>query len=226
MRILVVSATGMEIAPLVAALHFVDARGSRANRYTFMGHDVTVLTTGVGMVPTASWCSHVLAKDTYDVALNLGACGSFDRSLEPGTLVHVVSDRIAELGAEDGDRFITIQELSLLGENEFPFAQAQLINRAPPSNPVLNALVPVRGITVSTVHGNEDSIAKIVERWNPDVESMEGAAFMYSCLTHDTVFSQVRAVSNLVERRDRGRWRMAEAIAALGQHSLDMLSSF
>ena len=45
---------------------------------------------------------------------------------------------------------------------------------------------------------------------------MEGAAFMSACLIHKVPFAQVRAVSNLVERRDRGSWKMGEAIHNLG----------
>ena len=32
---------------------------------------------------------------------------------------------------------------------------------------------------------------------------MEGAAFMYVCLMHQVPFAQIRAVSNVVERRNR-----------------------
>ena len=32
---------------------------------------------------------------------------------------------------------------------------------------------------------------------------MEGAAFMYACLIQGVPFAQVRAVSNIVERRNR-----------------------
>ena len=63
-----------------------------------------MLVSGVGMVATATWCSHALARERYDLALNLGVCGSFDRTLPLGTVVHVVTDRLAELGAEDGER--------------------------------------------------------------------------------------------------------------------------
>ena len=66
------------------------------------------------------------------------------------------------------------------------------------------------------MHGNERSIAAVVERFNPQVESMEGAAFMSACLIHKVPFAQVRAVSNLVERRNRDAWKMAEAIRNLG----------
>jgi len=80
---------------------------------------------------------------------------------------------------------------------------------------LLADLPAVDGVTVNTVHGDERSIARVVERFNPDVESMEGAGFMYSCLVHGIPFAQVRAVSNRVERRNRAAWKLDEAIAAL-----------
>jgi futalosine hydrolase len=83
----------------------------------------------------------------------------------------------------------------------------------------------VRGITVNTVHGNEQSIAHAVRRFDPQVESMEGAAFMYASQTSGVAFAQVRAVSNMVERRDRRAWKMPEAVAALGTAALDILAS-
>jgi hypothetical protein len=43
-------------------------------------------------------------------------CGTFDRTLQPGTVVHVVADRLAEPSArEDRDGFLTIQQPYLLG---------------------------------------------------------------------------------------------------------------
>ena len=81
---------------------------------------------------------------------------------------------------------------------------------------MLASLRAVNGITVNTVHGNDDSIARVTRRFSPDVESMEGAAFMYACLIHGVPFAQVRAVSNIVERRNRAAWKLAEAIANLG----------
>jgi futalosine hydrolase len=174
-----------------------------------------VLTTGVGMVATAAWSSRVLAGGGYDVALNAGVCGAFDRALAPGTVVHVVADRLGELGAEDADRFLTIQEMQLLGEDEFPFQGGLLVNGAPPRGATLGGLPPVTGLTVNTVHGHEPSIAAVVERFAPQVESMEGAAFMYACLIHGVPFAQVRAVSNIVERRNRAAWKMPGAVDAL-----------
>ena len=89
----------------------------------------------------------------------------------------------------------------------------------------LAALPAVRGITVNTVHGNDRSIADVVARCRPQVESMEGAAFMYACLINDVRFAQVRAVSNIVEKRNRGAWRMADAIRNLGTAALAILET-
>jgi futalosine hydrolase len=224
-RVLVVVATAAEVGPFVAGLTRVVEAGPRVTRYKAAAHDIDVLISGVGMVATASWCSRLLASERFDLALNLGICGSFRTAIVPGTVVHVVSDRLAELGAEDGDRFLTIQQMGLLRDDEFPFKGGRLINDSPPPIASLANLPSVDGITVSTVHGNEGSIAGVTERFRPDVESMEGAAFMYSCLIHGVPFAQVRAVSNIVERRNRSAWKLHEAIAALGAEGLRILES-
>ena len=70
-------------------------------------------------------------------------------------------------------------------------------------------------ITVNTVHGSERSIAAVVARCAPQVESMEGAAFMFACQMHGVPCAQVRAVSNVVERRNRGAWAIEPALANL-----------
>jgi futalosine hydrolase len=223
-HILLVSATAAEIGPLVAELRHGTARGPRTTAYTLRGHDVDVLVTGVGMVATAVWCAQALSRDRYDLALNLGVCGSFDRSLSLGTVVHVVADRLSELGAEDGDGFLTIQQLGLLDDNDPPFIDGRLVNPLPPVSATLSSLPAVNGITVNTVHGREPSIAAVTDRFAPQVESMEGAAFMYACLVYGQRFAQVRAVSNVVERRHREGWKLQEAIANLGATASRMLS--
>jgi len=190
--VLVVAATDAEVAALRPAL----------------GPDVDVLITGVGMVSTAARCARALAGRSYDLALNVGVCGSFDSTIELGAVVHIVRDRIAELGVEDGDAFLTMTDVGL-------FADATFVNASPPDVAALRELRPVHGITVNTVHGRDASIAAVVDRFHPQVESMEGAGFMCACLDAGVPFAQVRAVSNVVERRNRSAWQIDEAIAAL-----------
>lgn len=225
MRILLVSATPFEIAPLTRRLRHVSDSGLHTASCAFRGHDIDVLTAGVGMVATAAWCSRALAAEHYDLAVNLGICGSFDPALAPGTVVHVTADRIAELGAEDGERFLTIHDLRLLGEDEFPFEGGLLVNAAPPPLPPLAELRAVTAITVNTVHGDERSIAAVRERFRPEVESMEGAAFMYASLVAGVPFAQVRAVSNIVERRNRAAWRIEDAVRGLCDRAVRLLEA-
>ena len=223
MRVLVVAATRLEVAPLISAVALPVER-DRMVSGLFGAHQVDVLLTGVGMVATAVWCARVLATEHYDVALNLGICGSFNPALPPPTVVHVTHDMFSELGVEDGPRFLTLQELGLLEPNAFPFSNGRLENDAPPSSlPTLLELPVAGGITVNTAHGEEVSIAGIVARCAPDVESMEGAAFMYACRVAGVPFAQVRAVSNRVERRNRASWDLVGAVQRLGRVSRRLL---
>jgi futalosine hydrolase len=224
MRILVVAATDPEVSVLVRKLGRVRQQRDRLAEYVCADHSVHILTTGVGMVATAAWCSRELSASRYDLALNVGLCGSFDLSLVPGTVVHVVSDCLPELGAEDGDRFVSLEELGLEDRLDARSGCAQLRNPAPPKIGVLERLPKAKGITVNTVHGHERSIAAVVERLHPQVESMEGAAFMYACLMHEVPFAQIRAVSNVVERRKRGAWKVQEAIDALGETAFEVMT--
>jgi futalosine hydrolase len=209
----------------VGRLRHVSDTGLRSASYRLGDHDIDVLTTGVGMIATAAWCSRTFAAEHYDLALNVGLCGSFDASLAAPDVVHVTADRIAELGAEDGDDFLTIHQLQLLGENDFPFDGGLLVNTNPPPLPSLATLRSVTGITVNTVHGNERTIAAIRDRYDPDVESMEGAAFMYASLIAGVPFAQIRAVSNAVVRRNRAAWQIDQAIRTLGEQSVALLES-
>lgn len=225
MRILIVSATEAEIAPIIDAIRPETARDPRLRSGRIASHDVDVLVAGVGMVATAVWSAAALTNTRYSFALNLGLCGSFDLAIPLRTVVHVVSDRLSELGAEDGDGFLPIHELGLLNPDEPPFSGGAIVNQSPPANGPLASLPSASGITVNTVHGRDESIAAVRRRFDPQVESMEGAAFMYACAVNGVPYAQVRAVSNVVERRNRAAWQIGPAVAALSVSALAILES-
>lgn len=209
MPVLLVAATEAEVA-------WVPAAGDVRAR-------VDVLVTGVGMVATAAGVARALARTPYACAINAGVCGAFDRRLPLGAVVHVVADGFPELGVEDGAQFVPAQVLGLIDPEAPPYSDGRLMNPAPPDSATLAALPRVTGITVNTVHGDDRSIAAVTARAHPDVESMEGGAFMYACLTAGVPFAQIRAVSNYVERRNRAAWKMADAIEALGRTTAAVL---
>ena len=201
MRVLLVAATNRELTA---------ATGADASA-------VDTLVTGVGMVATAAHLARTLATRAPDLVLNVGVCGTFDRALTPGTVVNVVTDGLSELGVQDGPAFIPADVVGLVAPDEAPYTAGRLVNPFHFTIPALTALPRVDGITVNTVHGDAASIAAVVARCQPQIESMEGEAFMYACLLAGVRFAQIRSVSNVVERRNRDAWQLEEALHSLGR---------
>ena len=202
---MLVSATGFEISALLKKMHKVSVKGT-LSCYRSGKNSVYVLITGVGMTATAFQLGRSLHK-RYDLAINAGVAGSFKRNIPPGTVVNVVSDRFADLGAEDGENFLTLKEMGL--------SEVRSLKCEVRGFKSLSVLRKVKGITVNTVHGNNLSIKKIVKKFNPDVESMEGAGFFFACNNEKIPCVQIRAVSNYIERRNKKNWKLKLAITNL-----------
>jgi futalosine hydrolase len=113
MNILIVSATQFEVKPLLDYLHIKEAEiGINKCFTTMQENSVTVLISGIGMVNTA-YMMGKYNKSSYDLVINVGVCGAFNRNLELGELVNITEDVLSELGAENGDAFLTYDELNL-----------------------------------------------------------------------------------------------------------------
>jgi futalosine hydrolase len=68
---------------------------------------------------------------------------------------------------------------------------------------------------VNTLHGSAEGIRRIRRTTKADIESMEGAAFLYACLAAGIPNTQIRAISNFVEERDKARWDVKLALMNL-----------
>lgn len=212
MKILLVAATYQEIEP------FIKNYTPKFNAATFLKidqHDVKILITGVGMVATAFALGITLSKDKFDLALNIGVAGGFYRNLKIGQLVEVREDILSELGAEDDEEFINLEQMEL-GEVEF---------RASANLSVTEDLRKVTSITVNTIHGNADSIEDIRDRINPTIETMEGAAFFYACEELEIPAIQIRAISNYVEKRNRENWNIPLAVKNLNNWLIENIKN-
>ena len=84
-------------------------------------------------------------------------------------------------------------------------------------NKLISQLKDVKGITVNTIHGNDISISKVIELYDPTIESMEGASFFAACDNNINNYLQIRAISNYVEKRDKSKWQMPLAIKNLNE---------
>lgn len=207
MKILIVSATQFEIQP------FLEIAANYPNCDTVI--------TGVGMVATAFELGRVLHESKYDLLINIGIAGCFDRNLKIGEVVQVISESFVELGAEDDQQFIPIEQLGY-GKSKFTSSLLQ------GQNIQLPFVAQGHGITVNKVHGNADSIAKIKQRSpNSCIESMEGAAVFFAADKMDLPVIELRGISNYVEKRNRATWNIPLAIMNSNKalvETLDFLS--
>ncbi|HEX8517349.1 MAG TPA: futalosine hydrolase [Bacteroidia bacterium] len=217
MKILIVAATRFEVEPLLRQME--SSRNPESNYMfcTFKGMEIDFLVTGVGMVATAYFTAKAV-NDSYDLAINAGICGSFNKNFELGSVVNIVEDAFSELGAEDGDKFLSLGELKLEGITA-------ITNNSGALHPIIEEIPKVNGITVNTTHGSEESIRKVFERFHPYVESMEGAAFMFACEHEGIPYVQIRAVSNYVEKRNRESWNIPLAIESLDKKIMEILNA-
>ena len=187
MEILLIAATSFEIAPLTQALPKARLLGQGAEdpftqRYELpSGDHLVVFVTGVGPMSTAWHLGWYLAGHRPDWMIQAGIAGAFDRKLQLGDVVQVVTERFGDLGVEEADgSFTDLFQMGLLETNEAPFSEGLLRDTAAGR---FNFLPQVNGLTVQKVHGTATSIAAIQQKY-PDaqVESMEGAAFFYAGL--------------------------------------------
>lgn len=177
--------------------------------------NITLLITGIGMVATTYSLTKVLKQKKFDLVLNTGIAGSFDRSIKKGEVVHVTEDMFTEIGAEDGHSFISVFDLGLADKNESPFKNGVIPARNKYTLRCLDRLRKVKGCTVNSVHGNDLSIKNVMEQFHPEIESMEGAAVFYVCSLEKINCIQVRAISNYVEKRNRPDWKIEMALENL-----------
>lgn len=225
MNILLVSATYLEIEPLLTHFKFIKQSNQKLRHYEFGNHYIDVLIPGVGMTFTAYWLGKTLTSKMYDIAINVGLAGTFDDVVKIGEVVNVISDRISELGAEDGEKFLSLIDMDLLEDEDFELQNGEMINTIPIENKYAEALKKVKGITVNTTHGDETSIAKVKNLFHPQVESMEGAAFLYACLLEGISCLQIRAISNKIEKRNKDNWDIKLAVKNLTEKSLAIIKN-
>jgi futalosine hydrolase len=223
-NILIVAATTQEIKDLFESSSVHD--GFIGNLVSGQHHDdpFDILITGPGMVSTAFHMGQWMAVKCYDLVINVGIAGSFNPGFKIGQVVHVVSDRFPELGAETDTQFISLYKMQMAKSimPSFMNADAIIENSGYPQIASLTALSEANGITVNTISGNSEKISILKSRTKADIETMEGAAFFFACHMSDLPCIQIRAISNYIEPRNLKNWDIELASSNL-VHSLKQI---
>jgi futalosine hydrolase len=152
-----------------------------------------------------------------DLVINAGIAGSFNEGIKKGEVVMPVSDCFADQGIETGDRYLTLAETGVVDPDEFPFRNGFLHCENKFSAKTATLVKPVRAITVNTTSGTESTIEKLRNKFNPDIETMEGATFFYICARENISFLALRAVSNMVVPGRSDKWEIPLALENLSE---------
>jgi futalosine hydrolase len=219
-RVLIVFATSSE----AEILHKLPGIASTDEGFLLGKSVINILVTGVGGISTAWAMKQWLTNNPNpDLAINAGIAGSYTNRLKPGDVVLVGTDCFADMGIESGDRFITLAEAGLLDPDMFPFERGVIHSRNRYISRVGKILEIVKGITVNTCTGSEVTIEKLINKFNPDIETMEGATFFYICAREKISFLGVRAISNKVESESRDSWNIPLALDNLSEKLNEIL---
>lgn len=210
MNILIIAATENEIAPICQK---VTENGSK--------HTISFIVTGVGIASTVYVLTKELLQNTYDLILNVGIAGHFSDTLKIGDVVAVKSETFADWGVNTVNGFKTVFDEGIV-KNDFPFHNGELICPHIGNYAFFKNLQSVKGITVNAVNGEPLQIERVENKFLPDIESMEGAAFFYVCMQEGIPFIEIRSISNKVEKRDKSKWNIPLAIKNLS----DVVLSF
>lgn len=216
MRILICAAEQEELDCAIQALRVYESK--IAGRF-----QVDFMLTGIG---TTSACYRITKKiveaatenSPYSLAINIGIAGSYDLEKFPvGSTALVEKEFFGDLGFMTASGFQTLFDSKTLDANLFPFKDGTLEMLPLPEffNNVAKSYSRATGVTVQTITGDEKTTRRIIDKYSPQIETMEGAAFFYVCLNEDVKFMEIRSVSNRVGEEDTSKWDTPKALDAL-----------
>jgi len=199
MKILLVSATEYEL----------DLSGQKNK----INVETDTLISGVGIASTIYNVTKKLMQNEYSIAIQAGIAGAVTDELDLGETVLISADTFGDSGIEEAGVLKTLFSMGLANENNFPYKDGWLLNTH--ELLISTELKTIRSITVNKITDNKEQIERQRIMFNPQAESMEGAAFHYVCLQQGIPFLQVRSISNRVGERDKRKWELEKAVSNL-----------
>lgn len=205
MHIIVAAATALEIEPFLTRLQNGDLHTK--------GLLLEPLITGVGILASSHAITAACNKKP-SLIIQAGIAGSFNPKFPPGAMTLVKEEISGDCGVTENGVFKDIFDLQFAEADKAPFTGKKMIN---PSLQKWEGLsIPlVTGLTVNQISTGDERIKQLKEKYQCDIESMEGASLHYACLNSGIEFLQLRAISNFVGIRDKKEWKIKDAITIL-----------
>jgi futalosine hydrolase len=204
MRVFITAATVGEWMPCFSNINKLYTEKSRRLKIYF--HQ-----SGVGMMATTFALTKLIADEKPDLIIQAGMAGCFDTDIPLGKVVVVEKEIEGDLGVEENGKWRDLFNLKLERPNYHPYAKKALPNPHAEKFNLLK-LKTVTGITVNEITTRKERIKQLVKKYDPIVESMEGAALHYVCRQTNTCFLQMRTISNYIGERDKSNWVIKESL--------------
>ncbi|OEF98386.1 futalosine hydrolase [Desulfuribacillus alkaliarsenatis] len=174
-----------------------------------------VIAAGVGPTIAAANTATALAEKNYQLVINSGIGGGFVGKVELESIVLASEVIAADLGAEAAEGFKSLEELNLGTTRiatDVKYTELVFEGLKARKAPVYTGPI----ITLSTVTGTASTAATLLER-TPGVlaEAMEGYGVAIAAKLKGLPVIEIRSISNAVGPRDRGNWKINEALKRL-----------
>jgi futalosine hydrolase len=210
--VLIVSATRMEIEPLMEKASSIEQKDEGYFKLNFNAHSFDLLITGVGIPEATFQIASYFALNKISFAIQVGIAGSYKDDVDNGSVVMITEEEFGDIGIEKFSNFGTLFEAGLSSFDRLPYKQGKLI-----CNSLENILLPdklkkVKGLTINMITSNKTIIQGKREKFNAEVETMESAAFFYCCLKNEIPFLSLRGISNRVGETEKSNWLIKESI--------------
>lgn len=217
MNCLLVAATAREIAGFLD--HY-----RNSDKPSFVDIHIDVLISGIGLTATTYSLTRQFALKKPDFVIQAGIAGCFDKKIPLGTVVTVKQDTIADESVIEAKKLRTLFDMKLVPQNQPPYTKGWLVN---PDNGIMrrNKFKAVKAISVNQITTSKQMIGLYEETFQPVVESMEGAALHYVCLSEKIPFLQLRSISNYIGDRNKSKWNLKDSIANLNKELIRLLES-
>lgn len=217
---LLVTATGLEAAPLKRALPWTVQPFALGELFTLPGHDVYLAHLGVAKVNTAAGLALALSMLKPEQVIQFGIAGAFKGSgLALGQVAVATQETHMDTGVQLEHEW---QDMTALG---FPLTAGHY-NIFKTNADLTRTLADVTGATPQpfgtseTVTGNFALAETLYRRFGVSTESMEGAAAAQVCTALKIPFAEIRGISNVVGERDKARWRLKDAVNKVNEAML------
>src|ERR1044071_7025044 len=180
MNCLLVAATASEIAIFLD--HY-----RNSNKPAFVDIHIDVLISGIGLTATAYSLTRQLSLKRPDLVIQAGIGGGFNKKIPLGTVVAVKQDVIADQSVVEQKKLKTMYDLKLMSPNQPPYTKGWLVN---PDKGIMkrNRFKAVKAISINQITTDKQMMRFYEETYQPVVESMEGAALHYVCLSENIPF--------------------------------------